>query len=43
MAKTSIAIDVSTWDKLNRMKKVGDSFDDLINQLLKETGRGESQ
>jgi len=33
--KTTITLNESTWDKLKELKCLGDSFDDVINRLLK--------
>jgi len=35
--KTTIQIDVTTWQELNGRKLPNDSFDDVIQQLLQET------
>ena len=32
----TISIQDSTWEKLNKRKKAGDSFDDVINKALNE-------
>lgn len=35
-AETHIRVQESTWERLNRRKRVGDSFDDVISRLLDE-------
>jgi len=39
---TTIQIDEDTWKELNGRKAPGETFDDVVNRLLKETdgGRG---
>lgn len=40
MGKTSIEVDDSTWKDLNRRKDRGDTFDDVISELLAEDENG---
>lgn len=38
---TTIQISVETWRELNRRKEPGQSFDDVIQELLSEVADGE--
>ena len=40
MSKTLIQISTETWKKLNSLKDVGDSFDDVIKRLIEEQKNG---
>ena len=35
---TGIRVSVETWKRLNRWKEPGESFDDVLNRILDETG-----
>jgi predicted CopG family antitoxin len=35
---TNIRVDDDTWQRLNARKQPGDSFNDVLERLLKETG-----
>lgn len=41
--KTFIQISRTTWERLNKMKKAGDSFDDLIVELLDKNETNEKK
>jgi predicted CopG family antitoxin len=34
---TTIEVSTDTWKQLNQMKEPGDSFDDVVSDLLDET------
>jgi predicted CopG family antitoxin len=35
----TINVEEKTWEELNKRKKAGESFDEVINRLLKEVSK----
>jgi len=40
---TTIEVSVDTWQQLNRQKRPGETFDDVIQELVESGERGEQQ
>jgi len=39
MKKTTITISEETWRRLNQIKRLGESFDELINRIIESKNK----